>query len=154
MENWEKPSEMDAVTVKEFSQICESLVKLRDKKDEIEEQLKLANIDIKKCEAKILEYMKEYGIPQWKGPFGTLSIKTNRSISQPATPEDREAFFDYLRAQGIFEEMISVNSRTLSSWAAKEIEAKEREGIFNWVPPGLKPATEHQSIALRKNGKL
>jgi hypothetical protein len=144
--------DMDQLTMKKFQELCEHLIKLRDKKDEIEEVLKNGNIEIKACENKILEYMKEFGLPSFKGAFGTISIKNNKSVSQPQTPEDKEAFFDYLREQGIFEDMVSVNSRTLSSWANKEIEAKEKEGVFGWTPPGLRAPTEFQSLSVRKNG--
>jgi hypothetical protein len=144
--------DMDQLTMKKFQELCEHLIKLREKKDEVEEFLKNGNIEIKNCESQILKYMEEFGMPQVKGEFGTISIKKNKSVSQPQTPEDKEAFFDYLREQGIFEDMVSVNSRTLSSWASKEIEAKEKEGVFGWTPPGLNPPTEFKSLSVRKNG--
>ena len=94
--------------------------------------------------------MKENTLPNFKGEFGTVSIKNTKSITQPDGMEAKLQLFSYLREQGIFEEMVSVNSRTLSSWANKEIEAKEKEGIFGWVAPGLKPPETFASLAVRK----
>lgn len=140
---------MDELTITKFTAFCESLLELKAKKDELEEKVSEVNTEIKLKETQILEYMKEAGMPNFRGKFGLVSIKTTKSISQPKTPEAKAEFFAYLQAQGLFEDMVSVNSRTLSSWASKEIEAKEKEGIFNWTPPGLTPANEYQSLSWR-----
>ena len=146
--DWETPT--SEVTITGLRTMCESLVKARESKDAINAELKSVQEAIDELEGKILTVMKENALPNFKGEFGTVSIKNNKSITQPGDMEAKRQLFDYLRSQGIFEEMVSVNSRTLSSWANKEIEAKEKEGVFGWVPPGLKPPETFSSLALRK----
>ncbi len=138
------------ITLKELNTICKSLVDKREAKEALSQSLKEASEEVSALEYKILGIMKENALPTFKGEFGSISIKHNRSVSQPENFEEKLKFFGYLKEQGIFEEMVAVNSRTLSSWASKEIEEREKKGVFGWVPPGLKAPTEHQSLSLRK----
>lgn len=146
---WETAEPKD-ITLKGLTDLCNSLIKLRETKSSIESELESVQENIKEYELKILNVMKENAIPNFKGEFGTISIKNNKSVSQPENFEEKLKFFEYLKSEGLFEEMVSVNSRTLSSWANKEIEAREKQGVFGWVPPGLKPPTEYQSLSVRK----
>jgi ABC-type uncharacterized transport system ATPase subunit len=151
-------SEMDAwetnapeeITLKGLTELCEKLIMARETKDVINDELKKIAEQIDELEMKILNIMKENALPNFKGAFGTISIKNNKSVAQPEDMQAKIQLFDYLRSQGIFEEMVSVNSRTLSSWANKEIEAREKQGVFGWVPPGLKTPNEYQSLSVRK----
>lgn len=149
-ESWDETPKASDLTLKELTTKCQEYADLREKKKELEERVSEVEKQLTGLEGKILEYLKEYGLPNFKGAFGTISIRNTKTVVQPATAEDKRAFFDYLREQGIFEDMVAVNSRTLSSWANKEIEAKEKEGVYNWTPPGLKPAVEFQKITLTK----
>lgn len=148
MNDWETPA--SETTIAGLKTLCESLIKARDSKDELNKELKLVQEAIDELEIRILNVMKENALPNFKGEFGTVSIKNTKSITQPDGMEAKLQLFGYLREQGIFEEMVSVNSRTLSSWANKEIEAKEKEGVFGWVPPGLKPPETYSSLSVRK----
>jgi len=145
----EVPAASD-LTIKELNAACEKYALLRERKKQAEDIVDGIQAEVKELEVKILAYLKEYAMPNFKGSFGTISIKTSKSISQPEDMQAKLEFFEYLKAQGVFESMVAVNSKTLSSWASKEIEAKEKEGVFGWTPPGLKPASEFQSLSLRK----
>lgn len=148
---WEQPA--SPTTIQALREFCEKLVKERQHKKEVEEELSAIEGTIKELKTKILVIMKENAMPNFKGEFGTISIKNTKSISQPESLEEKLKLFEYLRSQDIFEEMVSVNARTLSSWANKEIEAKEKQGVFGWVPPGLKPPETFTDISVRgKNG--
>ncbi len=148
MNDWETPA--SETTIAGLRTLCESLIAARESKDELNKELKAVQEAIDELEVKILNVMKENALPNFKGEFGTVSIKNTKSITQPGSLEDKRQLFNYLRSQGIFEEMVSVNSRTLSSWANKEIEEKEKRGIFGWVPPGLKPPETYSSLSVRK----
>ena len=146
--DWETPA--SETTISGLKLLCEDLIKARDKKDAIAVELKVAQEAIDELEFKILTVMKENTLPNFKGEFGTVSIKNNKTVAQPEDMSAKIQLFDYLKSQGIFEEMVAVNSRTLSSWANKEIEAREKQGVFGWVPPGLKAPNEYQSLSVRK----
>lgn len=149
MDAWETQAPAD-VTLKGLTELCEKLIMAREAKDVINEELKKIAEQIDELEMKILNIMKENALPNFKGAFGTISIKNNKTVAQPEDMSAKIKLFDYLKSQGIFEEMVAVNSRTLSSWANKEIEAREKQGVFGWVPPGLKAPNEYQSLSVRK----
>ena len=149
MTDWEVDAPKE-ITLKGLTDLCDNLIIAREAKDAINEELKIASEKISELEMKILNIMKENALPNFKGSFGTISIKNNKTIAQPEDMHSKIQLFDYLRSQGIFEEMVAVNSRTLSSWANKEIEAREKQGVFGWVPPGLKAPNEYQSLSVRK----
>jgi hypothetical protein len=149
-ENWDQAPEAGELTLKQLNDLCLKLVEKRNEKKALENQVAEADGEVKSIEAKILEYMKEYGMPSFKGSFGTISVRNNKQVLQPENLAEKQKLFDYLKELDVFFEMVNVNSRTLCSWATKEIEAKEKDGIFGWVPPGLKAPNEYQSLSLRK----
>lgn len=148
-ESWEEKAELPAVTVQELKNMCQLLLSRRDDHDRALEEAKKTKEEVDKLEHKILSYMKEYGLPMFEGPFGRVSVKNYATVSQPATPEDKALFFDYLKEQGIYDQMISVNSRTLNSWVNREIESKEKNGEFGWVPPGLQAPGNFQKLSVK-----
>lgn len=150
MEFDEWNQEAAPVTIAQLKDLCEGLVLARHAKKEIEDELKKAQEEVDKLESKILLIMKENSLPNFKGEFGSISIKNNRSIKVPDTLEKKLEFFEYLKSKGIFEEMVSVHSKTLSSWFNAEVQAKESEGIFGFIPPGLSAPTEFQTLSVRK----
>ena len=142
-------SEPDAGTLKAVADLCENLAKARAAKDEAEKVVSTWSAEIKKHELKLIDHLKEAGLTSFKTPVGNFIITKRRSVKSPAG-DQKEKFFAYLREQGIFDEMVSVHSATLNSWAAREIEAKESEGHIGWVPPGLDAPSEFESITYRK----
>jgi len=148
MNEWS--DEASPITVAGLKQLCEDLISARDKKSQLEDQVTIAEGAVREIKTRILSIMKENAMPNFKGEFGTISIRNTKSISQPEDFAHKLKFFEYLKSQGIFEEMVSVNSRTLSSWANKEIETREKAGVFGWVPPGLKPPETYSDLSVRK----
>ncbi len=148
MDEWTTEPSSDLVS--SMTAMCEDLSSLRTKIKELEDEAKKLSEKKKEIERKLLNHMKETGLNQLKGSFGTVSIVHKKSISQPGSFEDKLQFFEYLKEQGIFEQMVSVNSRTLQSWVGKEIEAKEKEGVLGWLPPGIKEPVEYQEVRLTK----
>ena len=106
--------------------------------------------EIGKVEQKLIEYLKDSGMTSHKANGVMVVLSKRKSVNQPATPEDKEALFNYLREKGEFDGMISINANTLASWAVREIEAKKEAGIFGWLPPGLKEPNERDTITVRK----
>jgi hypothetical protein len=142
--------ETNEVTLSSLNQLCADYKQACETEDAKKEELKQYVDEREKIESKILTILKEQNLPNFKTAIGTFSVRNNKSVAQPENIEEKRKLFDYLREQGIFEEMVNVNSRTLNSWAAKEVEAKEKAGVFGWAPPGLKTPTLYQSLSFRK----
>lgn len=77
--------------------------------------------------------------------IGTVYIQQNMSVKTPKLPEDKEAFYAYLKSIGEFDSMISVNSQTLNSWYKAKLEAGVDPNI-----PGLREVSEYKKVILRK----
>jgi hypothetical protein len=140
----------ESVTISALNNLCNELMTVRSKIDEIKKIEKEISAEENRLEQKILNHLKEEGMPNFKGEFGSVSVTCRRSVLQPEDMEQKMIFFDYLKQQDLLWEMVKVDSRTLSSWATKEIEAKESQGILGWTPPGLKPPTEILTLSVRK----
>lgn len=136
MDAWqEAPSGGD---LKKFADLCNNIVNTEKKIDELEKKVKKLQESIKEDEEKLLSYMTESGLKRLDGEHGHVEVDEIVSIRVPATQEEKIQFFKYLEDQGLFYGMVSVNSRTLNSWAKKEIKAmEEKTGQTGWVPPGL-----------------
>jgi hypothetical protein len=137
-------------TMQDMTELCSKFAQLRDQKSDLEDQASEIGKQIAEIQQQIIEKFVEYGIPRFEGPFGTLSVVSGATYKQPETTEEKLKLFDYLKAQGLYEEMVKVDSRTLSSWATKEVEAKERDGILGFIPPGLTQPHEFMKLSLRK----
>lgn len=142
------PSE---VTLKKLQEMCKEYREKKEEKKKLEDEAGKLHKEAAGIQAKILQYMEEYGMKSVTGDFGQITRRRNYSVKQPNTPEKREQFFDYLKSQGIFDEMISINSRTLASYVRQEIEAKKEEGDLGFVPPGIDTPEVVETISLKKS---
>lgn len=142
--------ETSGITISGLTALCDELMVVRAKLDEIKKVEKEISAEETRLEKLILNHLKDEGLPNFKGDFGSVSVVPRRSVTQPEDMEHKMMFFNYLKEQDLLWEMVKVDSRTLSSWATKEIEAKEKNGILGWVPPGLKPPTEILTLSVRK----
>jgi hypothetical protein len=144
--------ELSAVTLKDMNDFLERMCRIDVEIEALELQVKEKNKEYHALEARVLNILEASGQKGAECASGKFTKTKRVSVKQPATPEAKAAFFQYLKDKGDFDNMISVNSRTLSSYVKKEIEAQEEEGVLNFVPPGLeKPETIHYLSLKRKS---
>jgi hypothetical protein len=139
-----------SMTMDDMSAMCAKFSELKQAKSDLEDQASELGKQIASLQEQIIEKFVEYEIPRFEGPFGTLSVVASSTFKQPETTEEKLKLFEYLKEQGLYEEMVKVDSRTLSSWATKEVEAKERDGIMGFIPPGLAQPHQFMKLSLRK----
>lgn len=131
-------SEAANVDLSKLSELCNRLVDADKEISELEARIKKIKDSVAEDNEKLLTYMTESGLERLDGKHGHVEVDELISVRQPATHEEKIQFFKYLEDQGLFYNMVSVNSRTLSSWAKKEIKAMEdKTGQQGWTPPGL-----------------
>jgi hypothetical protein len=83
--------------------------------------------------------------------YGTFSMKLEEGYRLPKDDDSRAAFFAYLRDRGVYDTMITVNARTLETFVKDEVEIKEQEGDFEFVPPGIERKDPQQKYSMRKS---
>lgn len=148
MDLWHEPPTQESS--KMLASLAHKLVEIREEKEFAQGEIKKLAEQEAKAEARLIDFMKDNCLETVKGDFGTVSLVFKKSIKMPENLHEKLKLFDYLKEVGIFEELVSVNSRSLNSWASKEIEEKESQGLLGWVPPGLKAPSEFADIRLTK----
>jgi hypothetical protein len=79
--------------------------------------------------------------------FGTLYFSNRMSVTMPKNPEDREAFFNYLKEKGAFDGLITVNSMTLNSFYKQEAEIANSP---DFKIPGIGTPTLIKTLNMRR----
>ena len=140
----------DDLTLSQFEKLCVDLSDTRRKIDDIKNEKSALEQDYKELSEQIIVHLAALNKDKHHTAFGTISVSKRLTYKVPKSPEDREAFFDYLKAKGIFEDLITVNSQTLNGFAKQELESAQLEGATEFNIPGLGDPTLYESIKLTR----
>ena len=146
-EDWYEESPTNDITIGELRKLCERYREARTEKTQKDSESKAIGVEISILEQKILEQLNEHGMKNFTGDFGMVIRSNQVSVKQPSTDSSKRLFYDYLKSVGAYDGLISINSRTLTSWVRKEIDASKNP---EWVPPGLEKPEKFETISLRK----
>jgi hypothetical protein len=146
----QKAYEESVITVKKLQEEIERSFYLRKCYDEAKTLSDKAYARYQEVSMKAAAMLEGQGLDKFHAPSGTFSYKYEESYRVPKTPENREKFFAYLRAKGIYEEMISVNSQTLNSFAKTEEKNALDDGNFDFKIPGIEKGTPILKPVMRK----
>ena len=142
---------MTDVTLEELNRIGEQIKHHRAAKAMIKEEMDAVNGKLRELETTFIAYLQQNGMEKYVIPgFGTAYIKTMFSYKIPKTPEQKTAFFGYLKERGIFDSMATVHSRTLNSWAKEEMAKAIEAGSSDFQIPGLEIPTTSETLGVRK----
>lgn len=111
---------------------------LRSKEDEISEQKKKISDELEKAESRMKELLEACGRTAHKTDFGHIYISERTSVKMPSAPEDRELFFNYLKAVGSYDSLITVNANKLSSMYIQGLKEAAANGATDFEIPGIK----------------
>lgn len=84
-----------------------------------------------------------------KSKLGTFTVKLEEGYRLPKDDDSRKAFFAYLQERGSYDTMITVNARTLETFVKDEVEMKEQDGDFEFIPPGIERKHPQQKYSMR-----
>lgn len=143
--------------VKEISvkDITTAIEKLRDA-DTIAKEKKaaysVANAEVDDLKRQVIEMLTTSGLKNFKLPgVATVSVVEKLSVQTPKTHEDKEKFFEWLKAQGedMYLQYASVNSNSLNSlFKIKQEEYAENGEVLDI--PGLGDPTSYTTLSLKK----
>jgi hypothetical protein len=138
-------------TVLDMEQLTEKIQAKRLEIDQAQDVVKELNKQLASLELTMMEKLHELGKDSYKSEVGTISIIHRTSFKTPKTPEEKAAFFDYLRAKNMFDALVSVNSQTLNSFCKAELETAIAEGRgLDFKIPGIGEPTVQEIIGFRK----
>jgi ATP-dependent Lon protease len=142
-----KPS----VSVQELENDIEQMFNLRMEKEQKEAEAKAINEQLTEIQNKVMGKLESLELTSYKAKAGTFSFSMREGFRVPKDLENKKKFLDYLKDKGIFDEMITVNSQTLNSWAKAEIEAALERNEFDYQVPGLEKAQPVPSFKMTQS---
>lgn len=143
---------MDQVTLKELDHLTTEMFNQRAFCEMKEAELKEHNKKLESLQAKMISVLDRFGRTNYEVPgVGKLVVSERSYVGLPKTPQDKEAFFSYLKDKGIFDELISVNSQTLNSFYKREREIAIEEGrAMGFKIPGIGDPSTSATLRMMK----
>lgn len=126
----------DASSLPEMNALAEEIANLRDREKELSDAKKKITEALDLKENRVTEILLENNLTSYKAPAGTMYLAFKTSVRQPQGDE-RVKFYDWLKKEGRFEEMVSVNSMTLNSFYKEQLELAKETGKSEFAIPGL-----------------
>lgn len=100
-------------------------------------------------ESRMLDALEDADLTRFDA-HGVMFVVSNKtSAKTPKTTEDREKFFSYLRDQGVYEDLITVNSQTLNSYVKSEEALATERGELDFSIPGI-AIDYYKQLSVRK----
>ncbi len=153
MDYFDQDKPVDDITLKELDALGEDIFEQKKVVEKIEATLKEANAVLMRLQGQMLSILDRFGKSNYSVAGAGMLIKTERkSVSLPHSPEDKEAFYTYLKQRGIFEDIVSVNSMTLNAFWKREQEiAVEEERSIGFKIPGISEPKSSVTLSIRKS---
>ena len=130
-------------------ELAEFLKELRDKKHDLEEQVKGVNGEIESIQAELIQDLidNESTGFNFKGYNYSLVVKEYPA----AEPERKDELYAVMKSQG-FEDLFTINSNTLSA-TVKDLKENNDGQLPEWLT-GLIKVGEKATIQIRKGRKV
>ena len=145
-------------TFEDLNKLVARLCELRREKKDLADTVSNLQGDIDQLELLVLDTLEKAEIPSYRSPDALVSTSVRRSYKTPKTVEEKQAFFEYYKAQGFDDgqdpetagwEILGVNSAKLNSWCKAELERREEENDFGVEFPGLGEPSEVTKLSVR-----
>lgn len=142
-------TDLDALIVRYFDTL---------QKDKVvaEAQLTAVNKEIMSIEGKLVAYLKALNRKNYQHPRGTVGISAKWRVGMPANDLDKAALFSWLKEQGIYDKLATVNSASLNSLWNQEREAAikaDPTAALTFNLPGLPAPKMFEALTKRRGGE-
>ena len=140
--------------IKELQEKIKKLKEERDQYDAMNNTLKQIGSACDSLEAEILSYFEENDMSSFRvDGVALISVTEKLSVKTPKTPEEKLAFFNYLKETKGDEVMLhyqTVNSVSLNSFYKAEMDTKSPEEKLCFNMPGIGAPTLVKKLSVRK----
>lgn len=110
---------------------------------EAETKIEPLNKSLRATEGELIQIMDTMDIKKFEGSLGKITMLEIDYVNNPASEEAKQAFYDYLKREGIFEEMVSVHHQKLNSFYRTKLEeAIKNQEVLDI--PGLEQKTRKE----------
>lgn len=126
------------------------VARLRAEKDETKATAELASSAFTKAANELLNMLEAAEMDSFTAHGFLFFTKEQASVKVPKDPEARDALFAFLKEKGIFDEVITVNSRTLNSLYNSLADEALTTGNIDFRMPGVSEPTPFKTLQLKK----
>lgn len=126
------------MTIEQLTKQVELIAKLRSEEEAASRAKKEITEQLEAAEAQMMEWLAASNLTTFSAPSGKIVVAYRTSVRTPKLPEDREAFFTYLKNRGLYDSMISVNSSSINSLYKEELEEAKARGEADFSIPGIR----------------
>jgi len=140
--------QQELITVEELDRKQAEVFSARKKYEEADALSKGLYAEFKRLQEEHVSRLEGLGKTSYKTDAGLFSYSVVENVK--LDPEGKEEFWNFLRERGLFEQMISVNSNTLNSFAKEEFRAMEAAGELDPQIPGLVKMEPYFKPSMRK----
>lgn len=138
------------ITVEQFEKICDDISRLRAEIAAKKAEVSKLQDDLDQVEKQAMAMLEASDKTKYVSEAGTIYTAVYESVAVPKG-DSKQAFFDYLKQQGIYEEVVTVNSQWLNGWYRKEKEAAIEKGDILFTIPGIENTTSTVRLSFRKS---
>ncbi len=149
---FEQDKPIDQITMQELDLLGQLIFRQKKECEEAEKVLEGKKFTLTKMQAKMISILEKFGRSNYSIPGSGMLIKSERlTVTLPKTPEDKDAFYEYLKNKNLFEDIVTVNSMTLNAFYKKEFEIAAEEGrAVGFKIPGISEPKTITTLNVRK----
>ena len=137
------------MSLENLEDLFQKYYQYRELKEQLDKELKDVNASLTKLEGEILEGLEKAGKNSWELPDAKFHIAEKESFTNPKDPDRAKEFREFLIAQGL-EDMLTVNSMKLNSWASQEFENAKTRNDVHFRIPGLDLPITYKKLYMRR----
>jgi len=139
------------VTLGDLEAVCRECYEIKSKIEELKDQESELNDELKKKQEKIILILENHKKDNYESAYGKVIVVERSSVRIPSSPEEKEAFFNYLKERGLFESMVNINSQTLNAFYKKEEEiALTVHKNIDFKIPGISAPKYTKTLTMNK----
>lgn len=141
---------VSTTTLSELNELAMLIAVLRDDEKRAKDAAKDITAQLEAKENRMVEILLENGMQNYRAPAGLCSLSFRTSVRQPQG-DARNQFYEWLKKENRFEDMISVNSQTLNSYYKEQFELAKERGDSDFSIPGLTEVKINPSLSFKRN---
>lgn len=139
----------EQLTVEDFEKVCSDISAMRLLVAEKKADLSTTQEQLDALERKAMAMLETADKTKYVSEHGTIYTSVFESVAVPKG-DNKQAFLNYLKEHGIYDEVITVNSQWLNGWYRKEKEAALEKGDILFNIPGIENPSTSIRLSFRK----
>jgi len=145
-------AELDGDTdpLAEIKAVLVEAAKLQEQISELELKLKPLEAQLTTIKEEIRDVFALLDIDELSANGYKFALKTESSVKVPKTVEEKTEFFQYLEKEGLFYEVVGVNSMTLNKFYKEKAAEALEHGNIDFRLPGIETPKEYNVLKIKK----